>query len=105
VRRAAALQTAVERDPALRSASGGGGCPRTFTLVCGPTLKVTVPISRQGRNRPAQCLWTLAPLCRIEFFAADLFQRRQIISRKFPQHIRRNMIVSMPEDVADTGYL
>jgi hypothetical protein len=48
---------------------------------------------------------TFVPLCRIEFFAAGFFERRQIVLRKFPQNIRRNMIVTMPKDVTDTRYL
>ncbi len=41
---------------------------------------------------------------RSQLFAANLTQKGQIVSGKFPQHIRRNVIVIMPKDVADTSY-
>jgi hypothetical protein len=50
-------------------------------------------------------LWILAPLGRFEFFATDFFEFQQIVLREFPQHIWRNVIVSMTKDVADTCYL
>ena len=38
-----------------------------------------------------------------QFIAANCFQRRQIILRQFPQNIGCNLIIGMPEKVADIG--
>jgi hypothetical protein len=40
-----------------------------------------------------------------QLFAANLTQKGQIVAGKFPQHIRRNLIVIMSKDVADTRNL
>lgn len=84
--------------------------PRNGRMAKGPPAGSIMPLTRLASAPCAgtcekQSIVFFARKRRDQLFAANLTQKGQIVAGKFPQHIRRNLIVIMSKDVADTRYL